>query len=348
MRTPRKPVISDAEREELEKLSRAADRRSSDRARIILALFEGHSRRDVAAIFRVDKATVTKISKEFAQKKSIGDWLANRYMGSKSLLTDEEKLEVKEYVKANIISDVRVVVEYMQEHFGKRYTPNGAARLLRRMGFVYKDLTPVPGKLNAEAQAAFVEEYEQLRDDLPDDEVIVFLDGCHPSHNVRPTKAWILKGEDKQIRTNTGRKRVNINGALDVKGMRAVTHCSERINAQSTIELLKKIEAEYPSKRTIHAFADNATYYKNADVKAYLARDECRIKLKHLPTYSPNLNLIERLWRYLHKHIIGITRRDKFADFEADIHAFFTNFAEHEEALRRAIGTDMHLIQLQP
>lgn len=342
----RKLTVTEDEQAELERLGHGKDRRIGDMCRIVLCLHEGSmSRRQLAKSFRVDKGTISRTSKSFVNKKSIEDWLAVRTLGSKCKLTDEQQKDVFQYVDEGLIEDVHEVVRYIKEKHGKSYSPNGAARLLRRLGFVYKRTTLIPGKFDEEKQAAWVQGYEHLRDNLPEDEVITFADGCHPSHNVQPGMAWIVRGKEKHVRTNTGRKRVNINGVLDIQGMRAVIHVSDTINAESTIALFNKVQEAYPDKRVIHVITDNARYYKNKAVTAYLEAEGCRIDLIFLPPYSPNLNLIERLWHYLHKHIIGSQRRETFAEFQADILTFFEDdFAEHEPALRKFIGTKMHLI----
>jgi hypothetical protein len=54
------------------------------------------------------------------------------------------------------------------------------------------------------------------------------------------------KGSKAVLLTNTGRKRINMNGALDVKSLEVITVSSDSIHAQSTIELFKKLEEKYP------------------------------------------------------------------------------------------------------
>jgi hypothetical protein len=68
----------------------------------------------------------------------------------------------------------------------------------------------------------------------------LFADGCHPHHNTVARRAWIRKGQEKQVKTNTGRKRLNINGLLNVEEMRGTFLLSDTINAESTIELFAK------------------------------------------------------------------------------------------------------------
>jgi len=252
---------------------------------------------------------------------------------------------VEQYTTTELITDGKQVVAFIKEQYGIDYTLDGVTKLLHRLGFVYKQTTLIPGKLDEQAQAEFKQQYERLRDSLPEDEVILFGDGVHPSHNVHATKAWVKKGEQKPVPTNTGRKRLNINGVLDIEKMETIVHYTETLNAQTTMELFDKIQEAYPGKKKIHLIIDNARYYKNRDLQAYLRKRRCRIKVHFLPPYSPNLNLIERLWHFLKKYIIGIERRQSFKEFEADFRAFFDHFSAYEARLRQFIGTEMHLLE---
>jgi transposase len=316
------------------------------RIRVILALNNGYTHKEVADILLLDEDTVTKWSKKYAKRQFFSDWLREAHKGYDGKLTRDQQIELEQYVEAETITDALTIVEFIQSQYGETYTVNGVTKLLHRLGFVYKQTTLIPGKLNEEAQAQFMGEYEELRDNLPEDEVILFGDGVHPSHNVHATKAWVKKGQDKQVPTNTGRKRLNINGVLELEAMQAVTHFADTLNAETTCELFDKIQESYMGKTAIHLIIDNARYYKNKDVVAYLADPNCRIKLKFLPPYSPNLNFIERLWHFLKKYIIGIKRRQTFKEFEADVHAFFDHMGDYEARLRKFIGTQMHLIKL--
>lgn len=335
------------ERTQLEILARTTtDAKTAIRIRAILALADGYRAMDVAKILRLDEDTVTKWKKKYQNRRLFSDWLATEHEGYRGKLTHDQRLELGRHVEAETVTDALTVVEFIQARYGQTYTVNGATKLLHRMGFVYKQTTLIPGKLNEAKQAQFKQEYEQLRDNLPADEVILFGDGVHPSHNVHVTKAWVKKGADKQVPTNTGRKRLNLNGVLELVAMQAVIHIADTLNAQTTLELFDKIQESYPDKTTIHLMVDNARYYKNKAVIAYLSDPDCRIKLMFLPPYSPNLNFIERLWHFLKKYIIGIKRRQTFQEFERDIREFFDHMSNYEAALRKFIGTDMHLITL--
>lgn len=335
------------ERKDLVRLGKQIkDARGAIRVRVILALDAGYSIEEVADILLLDEDTVTNWKKKYEKRQFFSDWLKEYYSGYNGKLTQEQIEEIEGFVKKHTVTDCREVVQIIKERFDKTYTITGVTKLLHRMGFVYKQVVLIPGKLNEEKQKAWLQEYKSMEENKKEDEVILFGDGVHPTHNIHKTKAWIKKGEEKQIKTNTGRGRLNINGALDMETMTVTTHFSKTINAEETMKLFDKIQLVYKDKTTIYLIVDNARYYKNKEVAAYLEREGCRIKLKFLPSYSPNLNFIERLWKFMKKYIIGVTYREKFKEFEYDIHQFFNNFNQYETRLRQFIGTDLHLVKL--
>ena len=77
----------------------------------------------------------------------------------------------------------------------------------------------------------------------------------------------------------------------------------ESVDAVSTINLLEAIEAKYPLSAKIHVFLDNARYHHAVLVREWLAHPGRRITLRFIPSYSPHLNPIERLWGVMHKHL---------------------------------------------
>ena len=335
------------ERKDLVRLGKQIkDVKGAIRVRVVLALDSGYTIKEVADILLLDEDTVSKWEKKYEKRQFFSDWLKEYYAGYDGKLTKQQIEEIEGFVKKHTVTDCREVVSFIKAQFGKEYTATGVTKLLHRLGFVYKQVVLVPGKLDEAKQEAWLKEYKSLEENKKDDEVILFGDGVHPTHNIHKTKAWIKKGEEKQIKTNTGRGRLNINGALDMETLTVTTHFSETINAQETMKLFDKIQLVYKDKTTIYLIIDNARYYKNKDVTAYLEKEGCRIKLKFLPPYSPNLNFIERLWKFMKKYIIGVTYREKFKEFEYDIHQFFNNIDRYETQLKQFIGTELHLVKL--
>ena len=99
----------------------------------------------------------------------------------------------------------------------------------------------------------------------------------------------------------------------------------EMLNAKATICFLKNLEDAYPNKNKIHLFADNARYYRNKAVAQYLTTS--KIQLHFLPPYSPNLNPIERLWKWMKERVIYNSYYQEFEDFRSAVFGFFTTLS---------------------
>lgn len=61
-----------------------------------------------------------------------------------------------------------------------------------------------------------VPEYEELKQNLPENETICFMDGVHPTHNVQSACGWIKVGKRKEIPGNSGRSGLNLSGVIDI------------------------------------------------------------------------------------------------------------------------------------
>jgi transposase len=196
---------------------------------------------------------------------------------------------------------------------------------MARLGFVYKKPKLLPLKAKEDEQRDFIKHYNSLCNELMADEAIVFGDAVHPEHQSRPAHGWFLRRSRPAIIATSGRKRINIHGVLNLEDGLFRFVEAEKINAQTTRQLLQKLERAYPLKRIIHVFLDNARYHHAKALQPWLKAPERRIKLHFLPAYAPHLNPIERLWGVMHKHVTHNRHYANFNDFTEAILNFFRN-----------------------
>lgn len=119
------------------------------------------------------------------------------------------------------------------------------------------------------------------------------------------------------IKAPAGRQRFNVLGALNAVTKQMVTVCNDSyINATSVCALLDKLSM-LSLGVPITIFLDNASYQRCIAVREYAA--SLGIELIYLPAYSPNLNLIERMWKFVKKQCLYGKYYSKFAEFKAAI-----------------------------
>jgi transposase len=116
------------------------------------------------------------------------------------------------------------------------------------------------------------------------------------------------------VKSGSGRQRFNVLGALNAVTHELITVTNETyINAQSVCELLHKIAA-LGLTVPITLVLDNARYQKCALV--FELAQSLNIELLYLTTYSPNLNLIERFWKFVKKQCLYSLYYPDFSSFK--------------------------------
>ena len=312
------------------------------RINAIILLGTGWTQVQVAEALLLDERTIRRYVKAY-KENGIQGLLEVRFQGGLAYLDAIEIKRLDKHLQQTLYLQVADIPQYIKDTFGVSYTISGVTQLLHRMDFVYKKPKHVPGKANREDQEDFLETYHQLKEDKNPEDPIYFMDAAHPQHNSVPSYGWIKKGQEVEIKANCGRQRLNINGAVDIETMTVVHRFDDTINADSTLALFKQMEKKHPSSEVLNIIADNARYYRSKLVKEFLQTS--RIQIHFLPPYSPNLNLIERLWKYFRKVVLYNEYYETFSEFVDAAKRFFLNLKrkKHREALRTLLTENFHL-----
>ncbi len=255
-----------------------------------------------------------------------------------------QEVELKEYLRDNTKRTAKEVSDYVIKVYNVSFSVIGITKLLHRLGFSYKKPKLVPGKADRIKQEQFLEKYQEIKSYLASRDQIYFLDSTHPQHNTLPASGWILKGKvnDKIVRTNSGRDRINLNGALSLRFHTAVVLEEKTINRFATIRMLEKLKETQPTGK-IFLILDNATHHHAKEVTAWVKRHR-RFQLVFLPSYSPNLNLIERLWRFFHQKVLWNHYFPTFTEFRTASLEFFDNLQIYEKELQTLLTDNFSLV----
>ena len=321
---------------------REHDRRLADRIKIILAFNQGYSAAEIAAMLLIDEETPRRYLDTFLAD-GFKKLLSLKYQGSESLLSEEQKSSLKIHLSERTYLSSKEIILYIQNNYNVKISTSGCRSILKSLGFVYRKPKLIPGKVNEQKQLEFIEKYNALKKNLAGEDKIYFIDGVHPTHNVKPAFGWILKSDKKTIRSNTGRQRININGALCLDKKEVLIQESKTINAQSTISLFEMILSKNSESKNIFIISDNARYYKCKLLSAWLEKNQA-IKMVYLPSYSPNLNLIERVWRHMHKKVTYNQYYEKFSFFRERILKFFLEFQSNWEDVVKLLNDKFQII----
>ncbi len=129
---------------------------------------------------------------------------------------------------------------------------------------------------------------------------VLFVDASHFIFTTLLGKVWCKVR--CYMRSQAGRKRYNVLGALNSVTKKVTIYTNETtLNAKCFCEFMKILYVEYYGK-PIALVLDNVRYQHCRLVERYAK--VLGIELLFLPAYSPNLNLIERFWKYIKKKVL--------------------------------------------
>lgn len=130
-------------------------------------------------------------------------------------------------------------------------------------------------------------------------------------------------------------------GGYAVTGEYVGVETDGMVNAQTVICWIDRLEAAFPEAECITVYVDNARYFHARLVKAHLCGK--RVHFVYLPPYSPNLNLIERLWKFCKKTVL-IKFYATYARFTQAIDAFFQDLGRYRSELGTLMAENFEIL----
>ena len=333
------------------KLLRQIQRNTSDRTEYVkvscvIFIHEKILPERVAFLLGVDLSTVYRYVSLYKGKGL--DFLQTNHEGYSGKLDDDQILQLTSELQSKLYLTSDEIIDWVVVQFSILFTKNGMVKLLHRIGFSYKKTKQVPFEADIQRQQDFVEQELKaiIEGARQGKSKVYFMDAVHPTHNTRSTYGWIQRGKEKELLTVSGRDRVNINGALNALDPTdiQVLEC-ESVNAQTTKDLYLKILESNQGIDKIYTIADNARYYKNKELKEWLK--DTKIEQVFLPPYSPNLNIIERLWKFLKKKVINSTFFRTKHEFREAVHTFFENVGQYKNELASLLTLNFPILNSQ-
>jgi transposase len=314
--------------EQLDELHKEASENPCARARkkcwVVYLKGKGYAHREIAGVVRVDGDTVTDYLRKY-RDGGLPMLLAENYRKGEGQLDDHAD-RLKKVFENSPPHTVNQATEVIERETGIRLKHSACRDFLRKLGMKCRRCGLVPGKApNDEKQLQAQQEFHdnklqpRLEEAKQGRRTVLFVDAAHFVMGAFLGMLWCFVRQ--LLPSSCGRRRYNVLGAYDPIRQEAVTLTNDTVVNQVTFcALLDKIASCYAGTGLpITLVLDNARYQKCQSV--FDKAEALGIELLYLPAYSPNLNLIERLWRFVKKQVLYSTHYDKFATFKESIDA---------------------------
>src|SRR3954469_7057295 len=282
------------------------DRRVYQRLSAVLWSDDGRTREEVAQLLGVSTRQVGHWLRIF-RNKGLDELCTLHYQGDPGRLGPAQVGRIRQEIEKGVFHNAEQVRTWIEATFGVTYSPSGVKDLLRRIGASYHKVSGFFWKADVKQQKRFVRKYRRHKREAGPETRRYFVDACHPVWGVDLLySCWLLVGQRLCVGVGNGRERLNILGAYspddhDYVDLRLT---KENITGEQFVKLLEKLLAKHPGTEKFILYLDNARYYSKPVVKEWLARHR-QFHLVFLPAYAPNLNLIERLWKFLRKKALN-------------------------------------------
>jgi transposase len=250
-----RPGFLDREsRQDLTELARdgSAAHHLAWRANALVLLDDSMSCEAIVKVLLLDDDTIRTWYRPY-EEDGIEGLASFGYEGRACRLSEEQQDKLKTWITETLPRTTREVGAWIEKECGIEYQGrSGLVALLHRLDMEHRKPKAVPRKLDPEKQATFIKKYEDLLNRLDTDEVTLFGDAVHPTHAARPVGCWAPKDTPIAVAQTSGRKRLNIQGAIDLETGNTRMLDVPTFDVASTIRLLVALQALDPRKRVIH------------------------------------------------------------------------------------------------
>lgn len=301
--------ISAEQREQLRKAldhaHRKGDLREAKRLLAILAFAKDERVARVAELLQVTAEAVRQWIKRFLLGGVIG-MRSKHSPGRPPKLTKKQRRELAALIEAGPAEAGYVgncwrspmIQQWIQQRFGVFYSVHYISQLLKNLGFSYQKARFVSDHLDQEARLHWLETQwpNILAEAKQQHALLLFGDEASFPQWGSLSYTWARKGQQPTIKTAGIRKGYKVLGLIDYFTGRFFYKCQEaRLNSHTYIAYLTEVLEQ--THCPIILVQDGAPYHKSAALKAFFKQHQARLTVYQLPSYSPDYNPIEKLWK---------------------------------------------------
>ena len=298
----------------------------------------------IASALNITDDTVTNYLKLY-QSEGLAGLMENRFFQPTSQVAPFFDL-IKKSLADEPVASAKEGADRIKKLTKIELSETQARRIMKQLGLEYRKTAAIPGGADPQLQLDFLakELLPRLEEAQKGERRVFFVDAAHFVLGAFLGMIWCFTRIF--IRSASGRQRYSVLGAIETRNHDLVTiQTPGSINSATVCELICKIDKEYPGEE-ITLVMDNARYQYNARVQGLA--ESLNIELLYLPAYSPNLNLIERVWKLVKSKCLRNHYYEDFGSFRSAIDSFLHSLNGHNRPLLKSLVTEKFHLYSNP
>lgn len=271
----------------------------------------GLSHNEIGRIVRISQKTLRDYLRRYQGGGIEALKELNYYQPTSEL--DDHQDRLRQEFEVRPPSTISEAADRIEQLTGLRRSPTQVRLFLKKLGLKRRKVGQIPAKADPEKQQQFLETEltPRLEEATQGKRHVFFVDAAH--FVLQPFLGFLWSFTRLFIKAPSGRQRFNVLGALHATTRQLVTVTNtDYVNSDTVATLLRQLAGAF-GDLPITVVLDNARYQHCHFIKTLAA--DLGIELLFLPPYSPNLNLIERLWKFVKKQCLYSHYYETFADF---------------------------------
>ncbi len=322
--------ISDAERTTLEQMYRNAPKpRCRQRAHMVLLAEQGYALKTIATLVGVSYNSVRHYVHAFDPHGFLALYDAPR-SGRTRQLTPEQLEQVGYWLEMSPRElhyqqscwSMKLMAQRIKATYQVTLTPERVRQLVRQMGYTlvrprHQSRLPDPKQVEQAKQ-----DIEQFQAQAKRGEILLFYqDEARLSRFPTITRMWVRKGTQYQIPTEDDHTTFWAYAVSNPLTGKVHYRIEDPFSGEGFRRLLEQLRRHYPTAEIV-LITDRASVHRKQLVQEYLEQDG-RMRLYKLPSYSPELNRIERLWKWLRRRVTHVHLFESIPEMKEAVRNFF-------------------------
>lgn len=296
------------------------------RAQCIKLSYQGYTIKDLMRIFNLSRLTITNWLDDWDTFGLVGLY-DKKGRGRKPKLNDEQKEQVKQWTKQSP-KNLDIVMKNIRESWEIEVSKETIKRILDSFEMSWHRIKRgVAGQPEPNEYKRKKQELEELKKQEDRGEIdLRYVDETGFCLSSYVPYAWQEKGEEITVRTQKSR-RINALGFLNRKNDLEVYLFEKSINSDVMIACIDKF-CETVEKKTVLVLDNSSIHTSNALLDKQEEWKEKGLTIFFLPTYSPELNIIEILWRFIKYKWLEVDAYSSWKSLVEAVEDIFRNYGE--------------------